>query len=165
MKNLLFVVLFLSLVNACCFGPEYHPHQMVTAAVVVAKAVEIKPASLVTSGITVFEQNAGSGKVPSKNLEPLVFNLASVRIDMPITVNRGENLYIGVYPPTSANIEEIVAVVGIANYLNLNKQPDTSFTGYFRVPEVFDPGQYTTSFFIRTKDNKRRVIQRLLTVQ
>jgi hypothetical protein len=159
MKKLIFMALFISLVNACCFGPGYRAVTPTTT--VATKSIEV----VVTADVFIVEQMSGSGKVPSKNLEPIAFNLAAVRIDMPATVNRGDNLYIGVYPPTSANIEEIVAVVGIANYLNLNKQPDTSFTGYFRVPEVFDPGQYTTSFFIRTKDNKRRVLQRLLTVQ
>lgn len=158
MNKLIFVGLFVSTLSACCFGPQYRTPVIPTAAPVQA----LPPTRAVV--IDNFPDFA-SGKVSSNNLNDKTFNAALVRIEIPATVNRGDNMFVGVFPPTEAELEEVIAVVGIANYLTLNKQPDTSFTGYFRVPELFDPGQYTMSFFFRTKDNKRRVLQRLLTIQ
>lgn len=161
MNKLLFVALCISSLSACCFGPQYRPQKIPKPALVTAAVVvPVKKAFVVET-----LPNSAHGKIATSSIEETPFNGAAVRIDMPTIVNRGQNIFIGVYPPTEAKVTDIVAVIGIANYLNLNKQPDTSFTGYFRVPELFDPGQYTMSFFIRTKDNKRRVVQRLLTVQ
>lgn len=160
MNKLLFVALLFSLSQACCFGPQYRPQKPVPVPAVVTKSVVVTEAPVVAVLPT-----AAHGKVPTQTIEEAPFNGAAVRIEMPTTVNRGENMFVGVYPPTAANVDDIVAVIGIANYLNLNKQSDLSFTGYFRVPELFDPGAYTVAFFIRTKDNKRRVIQRSLFIQ
>lgn len=161
MKNFIFVAfLFFSLASACCLGPQYRPPIVPTAQPVVNKTVQPTRSMIID-----VLPDAAHGKIPTAAVEVKPFSITAVRINMPVTVNRGDNIFIGVYPPTGADVEEVTVVIGIANYLTLNKQRDTSFTGYFRVPDLFDPGQYTVSFFFRTKDNKRRVLQRLLTVQ
>jgi hypothetical protein len=91
-------------------------------------------------------------------------DINSIKIEMKNRAVRGENLKISAYMPTGVEANNVTAVIGIANYTTLNKENNGIFTGYFRVPEIFDPGTYVVSFHILLNDNDRQVIQQLLEI-
>lgn len=91
--------------------------------------------------------------------------LNNVKVEMPAKALRGQNLNIRFFMPTGIDAAEVTAVFGIANYVTLHKEADGIFAGYFRVPEVFDPGNYVASFFIRTADGKKYLVQKSISIE
>jgi len=86
------------------------------------------------------------------------------KIDLPQKAERGQNIKLIVNAPTVADIKSITALIGISNYVDLSKGRDGVFTGYFRVPDVFDLGTYVVSFYIRFSDDSRVVRQKTLRI-
>ena len=106
-----------------------------------------------------YEENLMLAKMSKPAVEQLEF-----KIELPDKATLGEKIKITVYPPTIIEIESVTFLIGISNYVDLPKNDDGSFVGYFSVPESFKPGDYICSFYFRLEDGSRTRRQRNLQV-
>ena len=86
------------------------------------------------------------------------------KIELPEKVKRGEKIKISVFPPTVVHVKAITVLIGLSNYIDLEKKRDGSFVGYFNVPDIYEYGTYVASFYIRLTSGERTIRQHTLRV-
>ncbi len=92
------------------------------------------------------------------------YDKLNFKIELPAKIHRAENLTLRLYAPTITEVDSVTVLIGISNYVDLQKGLNGVFTGYFRIPELFELGTYVISFYIRFPDGRRTVRQKTIEI-